>query len=576
MIVILSEQLIDRTDPSLHAADQAKLFSPLSEAYLDRLARQYRKLGARAVYWAGACNEKRAAGFRKPAWRPLDKLRVAGGTRGPKRPLGLHTLAFRGTPVLFADTCTWPNMQLRSILKQGGRSFSDLAVIVRSSGVGRYVELAERLQSACVVTRCYRPVLVEPSDLVGLLAYARAPGSPCERLLEAVRAGDLPAIAGIASEATRRVVAGFDRIDAVGRHLVALRALLSSETRRWPGASRVGDQVWMMPGASVDSSCILEGPIYLGRNCRVGRGAHIIGPAYIGDSAIVGEAAFVGESVVAHGGVVQPGTRAWRSVVGTAGADESMPGGAFTHAGWQHPGDSEQQPHGYASVVVPSRQSIQCHPWLYRFAKRAIDICGAIIGLVVTLPLYPFIVAAIKLDSRGPIFFKHRRQTIGGKEFTCVKFRTMVDDTDRLQQELPNEVDGPQFYIKNDPRLTRVGRTLRKTNLDELPQLWNVLLGQMSLVGPRPSPDRENQFCPGWREARLSVRPGLTGMWQTRRSTNRSAGDFHEWIQYDLQYVRECSLWNDMKLIWVTVLKTAMRMKSTLAEALRRGGDKNG
>jgi len=566
MIVILSEQLIERNDPSRHAADPAPLSSPLNEAYLDRVSRQYRRLGARAVYWAGACGNEGTGALwkRKPAWRPLGVLRGAAASLARK------------TPIFFTDIRTWPNRQLRTILKQRKPSPAGLAAVVRASGVCGYVELAERLQSACVVTRCYQPGLVEPGDLVGLLTYAKAPGRPFERLLDAVCAGDLRAVAGIASEATNQVVVGFDSIDVVGRHLVALRALLSARFMHWPGASRVGDRVWMMPGASVDSSCILEGPIYLGCNCRVLRGAHIIGPAYIGDSATVGEAAFVGESVVLQGAVVQAGTRAWRSVVGPVGIGEDLSDGAFTYPAWQPPGDPDPSPYGFASVVVPTRHSIRCHPWLFRFAKRAIDICGAVVGLAITLPLYPIIAAAIKLDSRGSVFFAHRRQTIGGREFACVKFRTMISEAHTLQMKLPNEVDGPQFFIKNDPRLTRVGRILRKINLDELPQLWNVLLGQMSLVGPRPSPDHENQFCPGWREARLSVRPGLTGVWQTRRSTDRSAGDFHEWIQYDLQYVRECSLWNDMKLIWATVLKTAMRMKSTLADALRRGGDKDG
>jgi lipopolysaccharide/colanic/teichoic acid biosynthesis glycosyltransferase len=120
-------------------------------------------------------------------------------------------------------------------------------------------------------------------------------------------------------------------------------------------------------------------------------------------------------------------------------------------------------------------------------------------------------------------------------------------------------VDGPQFHVENDQRLTRVGKFLRKTNLDEVPQFWNVLWGHMSLVGPRPSPDDENQLCPAWREARLSVRPGLTGMWQLRR-TDRATGDFHQWIQYDTQYVREVSLRTDLKLLWETMLGMLKRL----------------
>ena len=108
--------------------------------------------------------------------------------------------------------------------------------------------------------------------------------------------------------------------------------------------------------------------------------------------------------------------------------------------------------------------------------------------------------------------------------------------------------------MENDPRLTKVGAFTRKYNLDELPQFWNVLTGDMSIVGPRPSPKKENQFAPAWREARLSVRPGITGLWQTRR-TRRAGTDFQEWIRYDIEYVEDASLWLDMKIIWRTVMQ---------------------
>jgi lipopolysaccharide/colanic/teichoic acid biosynthesis glycosyltransferase len=130
----------------------------------------------------------------------------------------------------------------------------------------------------------------------------------------------------------------------------------------------------------------------------------------------------------------------------------------------------------------------------------------------------------------------------------------MRKDAEKLKAILKkkNQADGPQFFIENDPRLTRVGRFLRKYNLDELPQFWNVLSGDMSVVGPRPSPHKENQFCPPWREARLSVRPGITGLWQIMR-TRRSGSDFQEWIKYDLEYVERRSTWLDLHIITKTV-----------------------
>jgi lipopolysaccharide/colanic/teichoic acid biosynthesis glycosyltransferase len=139
----------------------------------------------------------------------------------------------------------------------------------------------------------------------------------------------------------------------------------------------------------------------------------------------------------------------------------------------------------------------------------------------------------------------------------------MRKDAERIKRELvaANQADGPQFFIKNDPRLTRVGRTLRKLQLDELPQFINVLLGHMSIVGPRPSPFVENQYCPGWREARLSVRPGVTGLWQVKRT--RAAGtDFQEWIRYDIEYVERASLLLDVQIIWQTaalLIRSVMR-----------------
>ena len=121
----------------------------------------------------------------------------------------------------------------------------------------------------------------------------------------------------------------------------------------------------------------------------------------------------------------------------------------------------------------------------------------------------------------------------------------------RLLQE--NQADGPQFFIENDPRISKVGRVLRKTNLDELPQFLNVLAGHMAIVGPRPSPYKENQFCPPWREARLSVRPGVTGLWQVKRSRNEGE-DFQEWIRYDIEYVENRTWSMDLYIIFWTLL----------------------
>ncbi|MCH7872534.1 MAG: sugar transferase, partial [Planctomycetes bacterium] len=159
------------------------------------------------------------------------------------------------------------------------------------------------------------------------------------------------------------------------------------------------------------------------------------------------------------------------------------------------------------------------------------------------------------LDSSGPVLFGDVREGLGGRHFRCWKFRTMSRGAETKQRSMASDshVDGPQFKVKNDPRITRVGRWLRSTNIDELRQLINVACAQMSLIGPRPSPFRENQICVPWRRARLSVRPGITGLWQICRH-DREIGDFHQWIHYDMLYVRHLSALIDVKILLATLL----------------------
>ncbi len=187
--------------------------------------------------------------------------------------------------------------------------------------------------------------------------------------------------------------------------------------------------------------------------------------------------------------------------------------------------------------------------------KRAFDVPLALFALLITLPLYPIVILLILIEDGFPIFFSHERETIGGRSFGCIKFRSMRKDAEKLKQELAakNQADGPQFFIADDPRLTRVGKIIRDLQIDELPQFFNVLAGDMSVVGPRPSPFKENQYCPPWREARLSVRPGITGLWQISR-TRATGADFQEWIKYDIEYVEKQSFLLDLWIIWKTIL----------------------
>jgi anti-anti-sigma factor len=195
---------------------------------------------------------------------------------------------------------------------------------------------------------------------------------------------------------------------------------------------------------------------------------------------------------------------------------------------------------------------MKTHPSVVSKGKRAIDIVGALVGLALTSVLAIPIIIAIQLEDRGPIFFKQIRCSWMGKKFYIWKFRSMVTNAEALKSQVKNEVEGPLFKNENDPRITKVGRFLRKTSLDELPQFWNVLRGDMSLVGTRPpTPDEIAQYqVPEWQ--RLDVKPGMTGEWQVNgRSTVKK---FEDVIRMDLNYQKNWSLMYDLKLILKTIL----------------------
>jgi anti-anti-sigma factor len=192
------------------------------------------------------------------------------------------------------------------------------------------------------------------------------------------------------------------------------------------------------------------------------------------------------------------------------------------------------------------------HPSVTSKGKRALDIVGAVVGLGLTAVLSVPIVIAIKIEDGGPVLFKQERCSWMGKRFYIWKFRSMVTNAEALKAKVKNEVEGPLFKNENDPRITKVGRFLRRTSLDELPQFWNVLKGEMSLVGTRPpTPDEIEQYkVPEWQ--RLDVKPGMTGEWQVNgRSTVKK---FEDVIRMDLDYQKNWSLAYDLQLIVKTVL----------------------
>lgn len=262
----------------------------------------------------------------------------------------------------------------------------------------------------------------------------------------------------------------------------------------------------------------------------------------------------------------------------------STPSTAVIHDGGQRPQKTEARPlpiaeawHGNGNgngeakasmngVRVPSQgHRIQEQPegsvqhlahWLPQplpLWKRLIDIVGATTGLVLLLPVLALTALAVRFTSPGPVLFRQWRSGIGGRPFIIYKFRTMVADAEARKQDLAplNEQNGPAFKVRNDPRITSIGGFLRRTSLDELPQLWNVLKGDMTLVGPRPLPCAETDACEQWHRQRLDITPGITCIWQVE---GRSRVSFDEWARMDIRYGRRRTIFHDMKILAQTVV----------------------
>lgn len=334
------------------------------------------------------------------------------------------------------------------------------------------------------------------------------------------------------------------------------RGLLAMNERLALGLARQGSNADGPPsrlragaGVRVHASASIVGPVVLQDEVEVRENATLIGPAVIGRASIVGPGATVAQCVVGAGQVVVPGATLRHRVY--LGDSEESPQSASAPAPELASADNWETPPLAVGSEPPRRAP-------YAVLKRALDAVSAALALVALLPLGLLVAALVKLESKGPVFFGHVREGMAGRPFRCWKFRTMFHGADQQQRRLLrlNQVDGPQFKVRKDPRRTPFGRILTALNLDELPQLWNVLVGEMSLVGPRPSPFRENQVCVPWRDGRLSVRPGITGLWQICRH-DRDKADFHQWIYYDLLYVRNLSLRLDLTILVLTLVSFA-------------------
>ena len=197
------------------------------------------------------------------------------------------------------------------------------------------------------------------------------------------------------------------------------------------------------------------------------------------------------------------------------------------------------------------KKKIEIKRTSYDITKRSIDFLCSFLGIIVLSPVFLIVALLIKLDSKGPVIFKQERVGLRGKTFYMYKFRSMVVNAEELKDKLQkqNEMSGPMFKMKEDPRITKVGKFIRRTSIDELPQLFNVLKGEMSLVGPRPSLPKEVKEFEEWMNKRLEVKPGLTCYWQV---AGRNSIGFEEWMKLDCKYVDDRNTWLDLKLIFKT------------------------
>jgi len=354
---------------------------------------------------------------------------------------------------------------------------------------------------------------------------------------------------------------GFHRsVESLQDYLTLNWEILSKDLGYDSWGREIKDQVWVGKEVRIAQEARIIGPVVIGNNVSVERNCQIIGPAVIGDNCCLSEGSFLRESVLLPDSLLRAGSRVEYSLIGQ-GCEVPEKGTfrwRFVTGDRLKIGDLNLLPpnlrlEGISNTdVVPFLEKARFR--IFRFLKRAIDIGISIIGLISSSPLFLLISLIIKLDSPGPVFFTQVRCGLWGKRFKIIKFRSMISGAEEIKNRIRhlNQVDGPLFKIKNDPRLTRVGRWLRKTSLDELPQLINVLKGDMSLVGPRPLSMEEMRFSPAWRDIRLRVKPGLTGLWQIN---GRSWTSFHDWIRHDINYVRNQSLWLDLKILLKTPIK---------------------
>ena len=361
-----------------------------------------------------------------------------------------------------------------------------------------------------------------------------------------------------------RMEGSYQCIDSVKDYIKVQRDLLNNNDLNDLNDFHAGDKVevaekvWLGKNVRISPSAYLLGPLVIGDGCTIDDWTQVIGPAVIGNGCRVSEGALIRESIVWDKTEISSMAKIEYSIIGEGSVIpdnfciKNMIALNGLKIGDTNLFNSDRSVTGTVDLSDIKLTASIKHK-LYKTTKRAVDILLSALCLVLALPLFLLITLMIKSDSSGPVFYIQKRCGKNGKLFGMIKFRTMIENAEKLQSKLAskNEIDGPMFKLSDDPRVTRVGKMLRSTSLDELPQLFNVLKGEMSLVGPRPLIMDEMKFSPSWRDTRLKVKPGITGLWQIQ---GRSEMPFHEWIRYDVYYIRSQSLWLDLKILFKTAM----------------------
>jgi lipopolysaccharide/colanic/teichoic acid biosynthesis glycosyltransferase len=303
---------------------------------------------------------------------------------------------------------------------------------------------------------------------------------------------------------------------------------------------RLHQPVVIGDGSSLDEGVMVLGPSAIGPNCEIGAGAVINGCVLLGHNRI-GAGVYLERCVIGFGKEIPRDTVQHQAAISAEEGQEDS-------VRLQLDRNGKDSIFKLLGGHKPAGK-------LYLAIKRLFDLMVAVFLLIISAPAFLAIAVAVRGESPGGAFFRQRRCGKNGVAFEMYKFRSMVPEAEEVKSRirLLNEADGPVFKISDDPRTTRLGRILRDTNLDELPQLWNVLKGDMSLVGPRPLAEEELQFNPKWRDLRLTMRPGMTGLWQVQA---HSKTHFTEWIFYDLDYANRASFRLDLEILLKTIGKT--------------------